>query len=157
MTETHPDLGPLVSLLGTWIGDGDGHYPTIEPFRYVEEVTFGHVGKPFLTYQQRTRHADTQQPLHAETGYLRGLGDADYELVIAQPTGFTEIHSGTLEADGVLELRLDHLGRAPTAKPVHRVRRRFVLEGDALVYDLWMAHADTPESHHLHARLLRKE
>jgi len=31
-----------------------------------------------------------------------------------------------------------------------------VLDGGTLVYDLWMAHADTPLTHHLHAELRRE-
>jgi hypothetical protein len=149
-------LGPLAALLGTWVGTGRGDYPTIEPFEYTEHVEFGHVGKPFLTYRQRTRNAVTGDPLHAETGYVRAVGDGAYELVIAQPTGFTELHSGRFE-NGVLDLHPDGLGRTPTAKAVHTVRRRLVLDGDTLTYDLWMAHADTPETHHLHAELHRQE
>ena len=161
MPAPHDALGPLAGLLGTWRGRGHGDYPTIDSFDYLEEVTFGHVGKPFLAYAQRTRGADTDQPLHAETGYLRpGAAEDAPEMVIAQPTGITEVYTGMLEVtdDGlVMDLRCDAPGRTPTAKSVHSVRRRFVLADDVLSYDMWMAHADTPETHHLAATLHRQE
>lgn len=156
----HPDLGDLDVLLGTWAGRGHGAYPTIAPFDYLEQVTFGEVGKPFVSYVQRTRHADTDAPLHAEAGYLRPGGEAGVELVVAQPTGITEVHHGTLGREGgavVLDLRCDAPGRTASALPVHAVRRRLVVEDGTLTYDLWMAHGDTPETHHLHATLDRRE
>lgn len=44
MVGIHPDVAVLAPLLGTWIGQGAGEYPTIHPFGYVEEVVFGPAG-----------------------------------------------------------------------------------------------------------------
>jgi hypothetical protein len=158
----HPALAPLAGLVGTFEGDGAGDYPTIEPFRYKERIVVGHAGKPFLTYEQRTWHPDTGAPMHTEVGYLRVPGPADgdppdttrVEFVITQPTGIVEVEEGTV-ADGVLTLVTTTLGRTATAKDVRSVRRTFALRGDLLVYDLWMAYAHVPDSHHLHAELRR--
>lgn len=154
----HDALAPLAGLLGTFAGQGRGDYPTIDAFGYLEEVTFGHVGKPFLTYAQRTRHPETGAPMHAEVGYLRAVGDDRVELALAHPTGIVEVEEGTWEraADVIaLELRTTTVGTSATAKDVRSLRRRFVLDGDELRYDLWMAHAEIPETHHLAARLRR--
>lgn len=152
--EPHADLGRLRSLLGSWSGEGEGDYPTIDPFRYRETVTFGHAGKPFLVYQQRTAHPDSGAPMHTETGYLRPV-EGGVELVLAQPTGLAEIHVGGWDGDA-LDLRTREVARTPTAKEVRAVRRRITVDGDTLTYDLWMAHAATPETHHLHAVLHRE-
>lgn len=157
MPDLHPDLEGLGLLVGTWRGRGHGDYPTIDAFDYLEEVTFGHVGKPFLAYGQRTRHADTDAPLHTEAGYLRpGDGPGTAELVIAQPTGITEVHTGTVAVEGaetVVDLRCESPGLTPTAQPVTVVARRLRVTDDTLAYDLWMGHAHTPETHHLTATL----
>ena len=116
-------------LVGTWRGVGSGEYPTISPFRYVEEVTFGHVGKPFLSYTQKTKHADTGEPLHAESGYLRAVGDNRVELVVAQPSGIIELHSGRVE-DQTIALILDGVHTTPEAKSVTDVCRTFWIEAD---------------------------
>ncbi len=157
MPELHPELAELAGLLGTWRGRGRGDYPTIEPFEYLEEVTFAHVGKPFLAYVQKTRRlvdGEPGEPLHAEAGYLRPAGPGAAELVIAQPTGIVEVHTGPIDG-GVIDLRAQTVGLTPTAKRVHAVRRRLSLDGHTLTYDLWMGHADTPETHHLTATLER--
>ena len=154
----HPLCEALAPLLGTWRGRGSGHYPTIDDFDYFEEVTFGHVGKPFLAYGQKTRHAETDLPLHAEQGYFRPQPDGSVELVLAQPSGIVEIHVGTLTASGtglVLDLRTVHVATAPSAKDVASVERQIRVDGDVLSYDLHMGAVGQPHQHHLSASLQR--
>lgn len=91
--DLHPAVEHLAPLLGTWRGGGRGDYPTIEPFEYTEEVTIGHVGKPFLAYGQRTKGVDGA-PLHAESGYLRPAGHGGLELLIVHPSGIAEVLVG---------------------------------------------------------------
>lgn len=154
MIELHRELGAIAVFLGTWEGAGEGHYPTINSFHYLERVTFDHMGKPFLAYSQRTRSADVGRPLHAESGFLRPGGPGRAEFLVAQPTGVVEVYEGPFEGQ-ILDLRATTIGLSPSAKWVRSLRRRFEFDGDLLRYDVWMAHAETPETHHLHAELRR--
>lgn len=150
----HEALVPVAGLLGVFEGEGRGDYPTITPFTYRERVTFTHVGKPFVAYQQRTWHPEHGGPMHAETGYLRLPSAGAAELVLAHPTGIVEVEQGTFD-DGVLRLSTTSIGLTDSAKHVRSLRREFVLEADTLSYDVWMAYDEIPETHHLHAELRR--
>ena len=157
--DLHPDLHPLAALLGTWQGRGCGDYPTIEPFDYLEEVAFSHVGKPFLVYGQKTRAVTDGKPLHAETGYLRVPRPGHVELVLAHPSGITEIEVGTYTSDGTaieLDMFTTQIGRTPTAKEVTALGRRLRVDGDELSYSLQMGAVGQPLQHHLSAVLHRE-
>ena len=131
-------------------------YPTITSFEYGEEVRFGAVpGKPFLSYQQRTWALDDQRPLHVETGYWRPKPDGRLEVVLAHPTGISEIAEGTL-AGGVIELAATSIGLTATAKEVKGLTRRFELVSDGVLrYEVQLAAAGQPLQGHLTAELRR--
>lgn len=152
MTSIHPNLEPLAFLLGTWRGEGAGEYPTIDDFGYIEEVTFGHVGKPFISYVQRTRDSTTDRPLHSESGYIRAGDAGELEMVIAQPSGIVEVHNGSRNAQ-TLTFRAASVHVTATAKSVTDVVRSITVDGETLTYEVAMAAVGLPLQHHLAAKL----
>ena len=155
MSRAHPSLASLAFLVGTWRGRGNGRYPTIEPFEYVEEAVFTPgPGKPFIAYRQRTRRAGADEPLHSESGYIRPGGTDGTELVIAQPTGIVEVHTGEIDGDQV-HFRSTEVRTSSTAVDVSRVERYIRVVGDTMRYRLWMAAVGQPLQVHLEAELTR--
>jgi hypothetical protein len=152
----HPDLAHLAFLLGTWTGGGDGSYPTIEPFGWVDSTRFWHVGKPGMLYEQRTKDRGTGEPKHAESGFLR-LGEApgSIELVVAHNTGHVELAVGTVTGTRI-ELASTLVEGTPTAKSVSELHRAFEVDGDQLTVSMAMAAVDLPLTHHLGSTLTRQ-
>lgn len=148
-----PEIRALEFLIGIWKGRGRGNYPTIDPFSYDEEVSFACPNRPFLIYQQRT--ADPAgEPLHTETGYLRVPGPGTVELILAQPSGIAEVHTGTV-AGTSLRLRSTTVALAPTAKQVSGVERELTVAGDDMHYVLRLAAMGHAMQTHLEATLHR--
>eukprot|EP00898_Chlorokybus_atmophyticus_P002289 jgi/Chlat1/3060/Chrsp21S03313 len=119
--ELHPKLQPLAFLLGTWVGKGEGVYPTITPFTYEEEAKFWHTGKPVLHYTHRTWNDVTRKPMHGESGYWRVRDDGTVEAVIAQATGIAEVQNGVFdEGDAGIRFRSSLIGNANKVFGIHR-------------------------------------
>jgi hypothetical protein len=156
--EQHPALAPLSFLLGRWEGAGVIGYPTIESANFGQEITFGHNGKPFLIYSSRTwlLDADGQigRPLAVECGYWRPQPGGQLELVLAHPTGITEIYLGEITGTKI-EMATDAVVRTATAKEVTAGRRLYGLIGSDLAYAYDMAAMGQPLQAHASAQLKR--
>ena len=155
-----PELVPLAWLLGRWEGAGVGGYPTIESFRFGQEVTFGHVGKPFLAYSSRSWILDDDgnklRPGAAETGYWRPQPDGSLEVTMAHPTGFAELWIGHVDGAKV-EISTDVVVRTSTAKEYTAGHRLYGLVEGELMWAYDMAAMGQPLQAHLSARLKRVE
>jgi hypothetical protein len=156
--EPHPDLAPLSFLLGRWEGAGVGGYPTIESFRFGQELSFSHNGKPFLIYSSRTWLLDEDgnliRPAATETGYWRPQPDGQIEVVLAHPTGIAEIYVGEITGTKV-ELSTDVVARTATAKEVTAGHRLYGLIDTDLGWAYDMAAFGQPLQPHLSAQLKR--
>ena len=154
----HEACLPLAVILGVWRGSGTGHYPTIDDFDYSEEVVFGHVGKPFVTYSQKTKSLSDGQPLHSEQGFLRVIDNTTLELVVAQPTGIVETHVGAYASNDesfIANFESAQVVTTPSAKSVEQVSRLIRIDRNQLSYDVSMAAVGQPLQHHLEATLQR--
>jgi len=153
-----PAAMPLAWLLGRWRGEGVGGYPTIEDFRFGQEIEFGHNGKPFLSYVSRSWliHDDGARgrALATETGFWRPRPGGALEVLLTHPTGYAEIWVGHVES-AKIELRTDLVARVEDAKPYTAGHRLYgLVEGDLMwAYD--MAAMGHPLQPHLSARLSR--
>ncbi|KAK1276116.1 UPF0678 fatty acid-binding protein-like protein [Acorus gramineus] len=118
----HPAIAPLAYLLGTWRGEGEGGFPTIHSFKYGEQLTFSHSGKPVIAYTQKTWKLGSGEPMHAESGYWRPKPDGSIDVVIAQSTGLVEVQKGTFDAARkVVKLQSELVGNASKVKEITRV------------------------------------
>jgi hypothetical protein len=161
----HEKLEPLGFLVGTWHGVGVGGYPTIDEFRYEQELSFSHDGRPFLHYAARSWIIDGDgtriRPAASEVGWWRaGATPRSVEVMLAQHTGLVEIYLGEAAFTKV-ELATDVVARTSTAKEVAGLKRLYGLVGGEddgerdLAYAIDLAAVGQPLQAHLSARLRR--
>ncbi|GAC1330740.1 MAG: FABP family protein [Mycobacteriales bacterium] len=151
-------LVPLGFLLGRWVGEGIGGYPTIEGFRYRQEIEFSHAGTPVLAYRSTAWLLDDAGEVARlsarEVGWWRPQGEGEVEVLLAHPTGIVEVYVGTVTGVQV-DLSTDVVARTATAKDVAANHRLYGLVEGALLYAVDMAAVGQPLQPHLSARLDR--
>jgi hypothetical protein len=161
------ELAHLSWLLGTWSGLGLGQYPTIDDFRFSQEVTFRTDGRPFIGYTSRSWILDDEgqriRPAGTETGFLRALPDNEVELLLTHPTGFAEMWFGRVTVTEIeqarivgarMEIQTDGIMRSPKAKEVNAGHRLYGLVNNELLWTYDMAAVGQPLTNHLSARLV---
>ena len=157
MADLHPDLENIGWLVGTWWGFGVGGYPTIEAFRYEQEITFSHDGRPVLAYTSSSWLIDDEgtriKPSSQESGFWRATPQG-LEVLIAQQGGIVEIYVGQV-AFSKIELVSDLTARTQTAMDVTTTTRLYGKVEDDLGYAVDMAAMDQSLQSHISARLQR--
>ena len=168
--EVPEELRPLSWLIGRWVGVGTGQYPTIEDFRFGQEVVLSTDGRPFLTYLSRSWLLDADgervRPLATEAGFWRARPGNEIELTLAHPTGYAEVWFGSLEVTAMenatitgarAELRTDAVMRTASAKDYSEGHRLYGLVEGRLLWTFDMAAVGQPLGNHLAATLSRAD
>jgi hypothetical protein len=157
----HDALLALLPLVGRWRGGGAGVVATSgAEFRYGQEISIVHDGRPFLAYESRSwllnEDGSVLRQAWRESGFWRpGPGADDVELVLASNTGQALVFAGTA-GDQRWELQTVSAEHAPSAKDVDGERRLYAVRGDELVYATELAPAGQPFAAHLNAALTRQ-
>ncbi|KAF7243297.1 THAP domain-containing protein 4 [Varanus komodoensis] len=153
--QLNPVIEPLSWMLGTWLSDppGDGTFPTMKPFQYLEEVHISHVGQPMLNFSFNAFHPDTRKPMHRECGFIRIKPDTNkVAFVSAQNTGLVEVEEGEVNGQE-LSIASHSIARISFAKKPHveQITRKFRLNSDGkLEQTVSMATTTQPMTQHLH-------
>lgn len=82
-------LQSIAWIAGTWESkNGVGYFPTISNFSYNDNIEFRYCGKqPLLAYTGSSSHPERGNPMHLESGFLRGHGDNSFSFMVAHNFG----------------------------------------------------------------------
>jgi hypothetical protein len=159
--ELDPLCEPLAPLIGVWRGEGLAQYPSLlGEFRYGQQITFAHDGRPFLVYEARAwllnPSGQALRPAAREVGWWRMDEDETIELVLAHMFGICEIYYGGRTGETAWELESATIARTDTARETTAAARLYgIVENGDLVYAEERALRGLPLKPHLSAQLKR--
>ncbi|MBB5806453.1 hypothetical protein F4560_006221 [Saccharothrix ecbatanensis] len=157
----HDGCLALLPLVGVWRGEGEVVYPTIDgPYRYGQQITFAHDGRPFLYYEARAWLLDENgaviRQAARETGFWRPQADDTIEVLITHNTGIVELYYGKPRSQTSWELGTDAVIRTATAKEVTGAQRLYgIVNNGDLAYVEERAMVGQPLQPHISAHLQR--
>ena len=148
----------LSHLVGRWTGSGEGTWPSSGPFVYAEEMIFqdggGGADFAFLSFAEHAWDPDSGTTLHRERGFWAADGTS-VSVVLAHPIGVSEVAEGTIEGRDI-DLTATRIERTSKGLEVTGYRRRYTAEGDALIYEQFLATVPGQEpARHIWAELRR--
>ena len=95
-------LNPLYWLEGTWEGSGIGQFPTIEAFKYHDQMIFkflNNTKEPLIHFEEKAWIIEDEKPAfkHWETGFFRPINSEEIELQVTHNTGRIEVLKGNFD------------------------------------------------------------
>ncbi|MGI9666526.1 MAG: FABP family protein [Acidimicrobiia bacterium] len=165
-----PPTRALHELVGRWVGDGVGFFPTIDDFSYRETLVIeaAHQDAALLRYSQTTwkQVGDIEAPSHVETGFIGITEEGLVEMFNAQGVDRIAALSGSLttlpdttgSGEAGPQSLVMHLTSDLLAKDDRMVSswRTWTLTEDTLSYEMGMrTTAVSEEIPHLRATLHR--
>jgi hypothetical protein len=159
--ELHPQCQSLAPLVGVWRGEGLAQYPSLlGEFRYGQQITFAHDGRPFLVYEARawllSPSGQVLRPAAREVGWWRVDEEETIEVVLAHMFGICEIYYGGRTGETAWELASDTVARTDTARETTAAARLYgIVENGDLAYAEERALRGLPMKPHLSAQLTR--
>ncbi|TWP43379.1 FABP family protein [Lentzea tibetensis] len=157
----HDALLAVLPLVGVWRGEGEVVYPTIDgPFKFGQQVTFAHDGRPFLIYEARSwllnDAGEVIRPAARETGFWRPQPDDTIEVLLSHNTGLLELYYGKPRNQTSWEFSTDAVIRTATAKDVTAAQRLYgIVNNGDLAYVEERAMVGQPMQPHTSAHLKR--
>lgn len=130
----------LLPLVGVWRGEGEANHPSMgEKFRFYQQVTFAHDGRPFLSYESKAWKLDGEggniiEPAFREVGWWRPRSDDSIELMLVHSSGVAEMFFGKPRNQTSWELATDAVLRTPTADDVTAATRLYGVVEGSLAY-----------------------
>ena len=162
--DLNPALFALLPLVGVWRGEGVASYPTIDTYRFGQQIVVAHDGRGFLTWESRSWLLDDDgafiRQAARESGFwrvnVRDDGEDSLEVLLTHNTGIAELYYGTPLSQSSWEIATDVVLRTETAKAVTAAKRLYgIVEGGDLGYVEERAMVGQHLQPHLSAQLSR--